>query len=313
MRFLCIIDTELASNYIQKQPRMACGDCGSNCLQEIEGDLTCTSCGLVAQERVIKDEIDYVQYCNQGDYYAEEDDDIIATRERIGDRRLSRLQDKTATPLEKKYKELKRLVCDVPIEDGVQQCALRIIKETIEQDISVAKGQKKLTLVVLAIHHASRYLKCGIEFRNICARLGVDAHKAMTFADELHPLWRIKPWYRKISTGSQKFDHADKLRRVVHELSFVPLEPKVQLRVKQTAQSLYERVRSYPKFTSSKNHTVVYCCVYIACKICDLKVSKSKFCKEVGISLQTLNNQENAVQQALCMTPTHLHTQSTTI
>lgn len=264
-----------------------CKACGSENLREIEGDLTCIDCGLVCQERMIQDTIEYVRYEDKADYQIDED-----ARERIKDKRLSRIQDTTYTQSEKRYSDIKSRIEELQINDGLKKCTIRIIKDTLI-DNGTVRGKKLIMLIALSIYYAGMYMRSGVDIRQVCVQLGVDWKKVLGFSVEILPLWYNKKWYKKLDV----FNHADKLRRIVYELCIIDTDK--QQKVKAIAEKLHQRVCHLPKFTASKNHTVILTCVFIACKVAGIKITKQNFCEEVNLSLQTLNNHETTIQQVL--------------
>lgn len=271
----------------------SCAGCGSDSLHEIEGDLTCIKCGLVSQERMIQDTIEYVTYADQASYQLDEDEEVMGTREVIRDHKLSRYQNSSISYLEKKFIDIKSRVEGMHVNDGVKGCAIRIIKETLEAHTDVIKGKKMLMMIALSLYYSGKYLRSGVDIKNICVQLGVDWKRVLAYSSDILPTWYNKPWYKRV----QLFSHTDKLRRVVHELSFLDVD-QVQ-KVKRIAEKLYGSVCHYPKFTSSKTNTVIFTCVYISCKVTGISIKKPTFCQEVGMSLQTLHNCETAIQQVL--------------
>lgn len=274
----------------------SCESCGSIQLREIDGDLTCTDCGLVIQGRMIQDTINYITYEDHNEYQINEDEDIRMKREFIQNKKLGRYQAQTYTKCERKYIDITSRVEELRINDGIKRCAIRILKDTIQNssiDISFTKGKKLVVLIALSVYYSGMYLRSGVDLRAICGQLDVDWKKAVAISTEILPMWYNKKWYK----GLEIFNHTDKLRRVVHELELIDTDKEQD--VKRTAEKLYQRIWHYPKFTSSKNNSVILTCVYVSCKVVGVKISKNKFCQEVNMSIQTLNNQESAIQQVL--------------
>lgn len=274
-----------------------CDGCGSVELREIDGELTCTDCGLVIQERMMQDTINYITYTDQGEYNAaEEDEDVGVKREYIQNKKLGHYQAQTYTNCEKKYIGIKSRVEELQINDGIKKCAIRILKDTIYNgsiDPSFTKCKKLVMLIALSVYYSGMYLRSGVDIRAICSQLDIDWKKVLAISSEIVPFWYNKKWYK----GLEMFNHTDKLRRAVHELTLIDQDKERD--VKRTAEKLYQRVWHYPKLTSSKNNSVILTCVYISCKVVGVKVAKNKFCQEVNMSVQTLNNHETAIQQVL--------------
>jgi transcription initiation factor TFIIIB Brf1 subunit/transcription initiation factor TFIIB len=208
------------------------------------------------------------------------------------DKRLSRYQIETYTRFERKYIEIRQRVEDLDINDGIKRFATRILKDTL-CSLNDIRGKNQVYLIALSVYYSGMYMRSGVDIRSICDQLDTDWKRVLAFSSEILPMWYNKKWYKKLEV----FNHADKLRRVVHEL--VLIEPDKENTVKKTADKLYKCIFHYPKITSSKINSVIFTCVFISCKIAGIKITKSKFCKEVNMSLQTLNNYEVIIQQIL--------------
>jgi transcription initiation factor TFIIIB Brf1 subunit/transcription initiation factor TFIIB len=243
---------------------------------------------------MMQDIVDYITYAEQANYTLNEDQDFCIKREKIGDKKLCRYQNGTYTVFEKKYIDIRKRVEDLDVNDGIKRFAIRILKDTIcFTNLNDIRGKNMVLLIALSVYYSGMYLRSGVDIRSICGQLDVDWKKALAFSTEILPMWYNKKWYKRL----ELFNHTDKLHRVVHEMALI--ESSKEQTVKRTADKLYQRVFHYPKITSSKINSVIFTCVYISCKMANIKVTKSRFCEEVNMSLQTLNNYEVIIQQIL--------------
>lgn len=256
-----------------------CDGCGGNKFIEYEADLTCRSCGLVKQERLVQDHIDYVPFSDQSCYHYDEDNKSISEK------------------FSKKLLDIKRdlesmRLFDIEIlPDSTKKLVLHVIKDTFEHDHTLAKGERKKQLVCLAIYYVGMYMNTGISLQQICKPVEISAVKTQALFSEVLPIWSKKKWFRKLK--SRLFVHVDKIKRVVYEMNFI----NNKMQVINVAQKIYEKVQYH--FSVNKSHTLIYCCVFIGCKVNKVKIQKKKYCQLVNVSLPTLNHHEEMVQSIL--------------
>ena len=246
-----------------------CTSCQSDKLVEIQGELTCTSCGTVVLTHMIQDTLDYMPYSDQDNYNTEQ----------------TEVRD---------IEDLKIFWLEI-YSNAMKKFVIEIVNDTSEHESLFRKKDKRRCLIALALYYVGMYYNRSMSIQQVCRQVDTDWKKTLAFLPKVLPLWSRKKWYIKLN--NKKMAQTELLSRAVFDLTVV--DDELKRPVLRVASNVYERVRHYPGMNVAKSHTLMYCCIYIGCQVNHIKINRKKFCEHVHISLPTLNHHEDMIQSIL--------------
>jgi transcription initiation factor TFIIIB Brf1 subunit/transcription initiation factor TFIIB len=166
------------------------------------------------------------------------------------------------------------------------------LKETIRQ-------QHAATCFVCCCYCVSMYLKRGYNIIMFCNAFDVDKCTAWTYFPDVVKSFKNKRWYTSLM-DSLCTQNKQQLSRNVYLIgSEMGWDNKVQANIVNTGYKILSKTQHYPKIDVCKPTNVYLTCIYIACVIMGISISKSNFCSLVHISMPTLKSIESLVQEAL--------------
>jgi transcription initiation factor TFIIIB Brf1 subunit/transcription initiation factor TFIIB len=260
---------------------MKCNACNSYDLREYHGDLTCINCGLVKYTHMVDDT--YIgNFTNDNDYY----NSMPNNEKSISCFKCTLSNDEEQTA------RFKNVLQTFNLDETINQVALEWFSDTKELKVT----PKKLRYIYgVCIYCASIYTQRGISMHYIAYKLQISQTDIYKFLPRVLELWVSKPWYNSLT--NKLSTHSDKLTRMLYNLSCIPSDKAFN--VLKPARALYKKINNYPSLNAVKSHTLTACCIYIGAGIAGVKLQKSKFCKEVGVSMPTLKSHENMIQNVL--------------
>ena len=258
---------------------MKCNACNSYDLREYHGDLTCINCGLVKYTHMVDDT--YIGNCINGNEYCNDNYGSMPIKYKC-----------TLSNDVAQKARFKNVLQTFSLDDTVNQIALEWFSDTKELKVT----PKKLRYIYgVCIYCASIYTQRGISMHYIAYKLQISQTDIYKFLPRVLELWVSKPWY--ISLTSKLSTHSDKLTRMLYNLPCIPSEKAFD--VLKPSRALYKKINNYPSLNAVKSHTLTACCIYIGAGIAGVKLKKSQFCKEVGVSMPTLKSHEFMIQNVL--------------
>ena len=253
-----------------------CNDCRGTNMIEYHGDYTCKDCGLVKYIGMVDTDASH--------YY----DEYESFRESCGKGLLK-------TELSRKERTLlilKHLIFRVDVDKSVKQFAYQIVVESEPTLNELKRKSEKLALVCLSLYYSCVSLKRGLPMDYISEQIGINTTLVWNVLPKLLPIWSKQRWYMQIDTTQSC--HSDKLTRIVYSLDFVKNTQKVLT----SAKAIYTKVHALPRFITVKSHSLISCCIFMACQLdgCTKGMKKQAFCKQLAISLPTIN----AIEVMIC-------------
>lgn len=263
---------------------MMCNACKNTDLREYHGDLTCIKCGLVKFTHMIddscNDNYNETDYCM--DYYTSVPIKRVTTKTFLFQASKEETQDRM-------FKNVLDILC---LDDKVNELALEWFGYTKELKVT---PKKMVYIYGVCIYCASIYNQRGISIQFIANKLQISHTTIYKFLPKVLELWSTKPWYKSLTMKLST--HTDKLTRMLYNLSCIPSKQAFQ--VLKPSRNLYNKINNFPGLNAVKSYTLIACCIYIGASIVGVKIPKSQFCKEVGISMPTLKSHEITIQNAL--------------
>jgi transcription initiation factor TFIIIB Brf1 subunit/transcription initiation factor TFIIB len=271
---------------------VTCDGCKGKDLRELHGDLTCVNCGLVKYTHMIDDTYTEYSHHDNNDYCIDFFSTIPSVKPTVKKVLASVHKD------EFQSYDFRKILDRFSIDDTVKQLALEWFKDTSNLKIT----PKKIPYIHgVCIYCASIYIQRGISIHSIARHLQISHTKIYTFLPRVLETWSSKSWYQSLSNSLST--HTDKLTRMLHNLLCIPSEKAFQ--VLKPSQKLYDKIHNCPKLNAVKSHTLIACCIFIGASMAGVKLQKSQFCKEVGISMPTLKSHEKTIQNVLIEMKSH--------
>jgi transcription initiation factor TFIIIB Brf1 subunit/transcription initiation factor TFIIB len=259
-----------------------CTACKMTDLREFHGDLTCINCGLVKQTHMIDDT------CNDTSYLYNDNEliPVIRKNQHIPNPMLYVSKDETQIIRFKSVLEM------MALDDKINELALEWFPHT--QALKVTP--KKLNYIFgVCIYCASIYNQRGISIHFIASKLQLSHTTIYKFLPKVLEAWSSKPWYKTLTSNLST--HRDKLKRMLYSLQCIPSDKAFT--VLKPSRELYNKICNCPQLNSVKSYTLIACCIFIGALIAGVKLQRTQFCKEVGISMPTLKSHERTIQQSL--------------
>ena len=273
-----------------------CEDCRSTLLVEYRGDIVCSRCGLVKSE--------YCVFDDTCDYKMFHESDVPFKRQ-CQQNRVTKRANHVLLRIENTYKKAKYkneykkiLVEKLCWDDDIVALCCEWFEITIESSKNQIKLQRKTRetyIFVACAYCASVYLKRGYDVYTFCDYFGVMIHKFWDILYIVQESWKDLAWYKELKDMMES--SIEIIKRKVYEMTFIPMNDSWN--VIKDATKLYKKVHNYGNLTSVKRKTLHASCIYIACKLHKVDITKDDFCKKIDVSPATLNTQEHIIQKAL--------------
>jgi transcription initiation factor TFIIIB Brf1 subunit/transcription initiation factor TFIIB len=256
-----------------------CDDCGSHKLviQWREGDIVCSQCGLVKEERILDD----TYYGNKP--YDEDIQPALCSNE---------AQNETIKwAIESLLGDGNTILIDLCTQ------MFHAIGRTSGKSL---RGKTRRAVIAAAIYCASKYHKRGLTAEAIYSMFEID----MWFMySDICVLWSTCPEFKAVF-ATTTID--DALARMVYSNLDIPFDATKQ--VLKYCNILRDAVGSH--LTNAKVSKLNACFVYIACQQSNLDISKKDIHKAYGVSMATLTKHETMIQDILEHIGPHTSTQS---
>lgn len=228
-----------------------------------DGDIVCTYCGLVKQERYISDEPLMIK---NGD----DDTKEIYHAEAIHN-------DGIAERLLNTYWK------DLEYENMKELCITLFNK--------LAEGKKNPLHMSLCAYYASKYLMLTYSIDYICSKFTVCENKFWKEYGNITQYWRDLPFYKDMLTKHTSFN------KMVYMLEDIIDHKAVSVwDIMKITRQIEDKIQS--RMDSHKKSKVNACIIYIACKIantCGIK----EISKLYNVSIPTLLKHEKLIQGIL--------------
>jgi hypothetical protein len=222
-----------------------------------------------------------IDYCT--DYYPQ----IPNLRQSVIERAICRISKDEIQTL-----QFKNVLESFSLDDTIKEIAIEWFSQTKELKVT----PKKLQYIYgVCIYTASIYVQRGISIHFIANKLQISHTHIYKYLPQVLEKWSSKPWYKSLTSNLST--HSDKLTRMLYNLSCIPGDKAFQ--VLKPSRTLYNKINNCPKLISVKSHTLIACCIFIGACIAGVKLQRSQFCKEVGISMPTLKSHEIIIQNVL--------------
>jgi transcription initiation factor TFIIIB Brf1 subunit/transcription initiation factor TFIIB len=243
----------------------ACKDCGKFDFIEICGDCTCQNCGLVKYTHAIDDSVQWNQFESGEPLYEKPTKSMVY---------------------------FKRLLTYMQVDSILEEMSIEWYSL-----VSMTGFRKKQALMALSTYCASLYLKRGITIETVQHVFKISKTQMwVLFKDtSVKEIWSKQRWYKQLLICVS--NRTDRLSRTIYELDCIPYD-HIHKVIKHS-KSLYEKVHSYPQVSSLKSYTLQATCIYIACKILDIKISKKVLCESLNVCCVTISKNEKLIQKAL--------------
>lgn len=251
-----------------------CNDCGAQqMVWDRDGDIVCTTCGLVKQERYISDEPEW--QCFDGDN---------------AECRVERLvEDEEKVP---HIEHIERY--DEHMQDHIKTLYMYVY----EQKKKNVKGQHAYASVCAYI--ASKFLSRCYTYVDICAHFGVKDTVFWTKYKDVLKLLKEVPGDAGDKYVTVLKSNND-LSRMAHDIQdvFVMSDGFCVWKLLKVANQIYTKVEDTHYFQSCKGSKLCASIMYVACMALKLKVDKKLFCQRFHIAAGTLNKQCDIIHSIL--------------
>jgi hypothetical protein len=244
-----------------------CSDCKSDKLiwDWANGDLICTACGLVAQERFVDERVsynDYGNFCQKTTQYL--------TKAPVDHKTIQQTNLMNATLLNGMLENT------FDIAQAVDEFCNK--PPMIDMDIS-----KKASIT------SGIYVKTqGLGVKDLCQQMNI---KTSAF-------WKATTRNGITKVPQRRFQ--DILKRTIYNCSLIP--PKQEWGVLKIASKFLKAIEETPYMQNTKPDRLIISLMIIACEIKKVPTNRGMLCKEYGLSTETLNKHESLLQQVLACT-----------
>lgn len=251
-----------------------CNDCGSDQLliHWREGDIVCSQCGLVKEERILDDT-----------YYGNKHFD----------------EDVQPAFCDNPQNETVQWAIEILLGDGnsllIDLCT-QLFDAIGKTSGKRLKGKTRRAALAAAIYCTSKYHNRGLKAEVIYSMFEIDL---WFMYSDMCVMWNACPEFKKIITCLTD----DEINRMVYSNFDIPFE--ATKKVCKYCNVLKKTVGSY--LTNAKVSKLNACFIYIACQQLNLQISKKNIHNAYGVSIATLTKHEGMIQDIL----THIGPSST--
>jgi len=272
---------------------MICRSCNSHKVVDVQGEYTCTACGLVLENVLVDDTCILF-----GERTGTKFQDLYSRHETKQLRKIERYQlsykERKTNSQEHHLKSMlgNKMLLDDYFINTVYAWFIKLpeFKNQPRRD-----KIKPNCVIVCCCYCVSMYLKRGIDIRAFCEIFEVDTRTAWRALEYVMNEWKNERFYSDLQHAMSS--DIERLKRIVYVVDFI--EQKDYVKVIKVARDILDKVANYPKLSSAKRYNMISSCLFIACMINNVKVKKETFCKTVCVSIPTINVLEETIQQAL--------------
>jgi transcription initiation factor TFIIIB Brf1 subunit/transcription initiation factor TFIIB len=248
---------------VKMKEAVVCSDCGGDkFVWDRDGDMTCTGCGLVKEERYIDDRCDYQDLERVAFLIEEEDKGNGVPRELL--------------PYIEDYDEV--------LQAYAEKMFTIYCKST-----SSKKNDTKRAILANCLYYASIALKRSFGIEEIVERMDVS----------MKDFWSNLYDVRNVMKGQKFYDDidpvkSDTLARMVFSIEGLVSFGFDKWKVIRTCHKLSDLLPNVGK-KEKMNASIVY----VALCACGIRVTHKEFCEFTNISLGTLKKHEASIQACL--------------
>lgn len=239
-----------------------CTDCKSDKFvwDWANGDVVCTSCGLVAQERFIDDRVAFKDY----DEYAP-------------------LEAPTNKAIAQHTNELNAVLFNGTLENTTDMA--KAIEEFCNKTPNQETRTKAQRADVVTAAYTNTNIK-GISAKDLCEALNV---KPSTF-------WKAATKHKVVDKNSTNRP-SELLKRTIYENSDIPNGKEWS--VFKTARKFLEALSATPSIQGIKPDRLAVSLMIIACEVEKVGLKRTKMCHKYRLCPETLSRHEAILQEAL--------------
>ena len=281
-----------------------CTDCGSRALHDINGEFTCTRCGLVA----VVDTIDYStpqfggSETDNGQFFGESHH-CVYLRRAISNATVSAsaasslsssssssanafvtMSTKTNNSVSPDVYKLIETACEtMGFPECVRKTAVALFRDYT--DGNTIMGGHRTCCVFACIFHSQGVMNGGqrskTDFVNYIVNEGINAQSQsfMRACTELHTYVTTTPsWRNSICKDNRQMQLADTIGRIMSKELYVPEKSRVPVR--KVANKIYDKVKGSPGLVGIMEQNVHTACVYLACKYLKIEIDAIKCMSE---------------------------------
>jgi transcription initiation factor TFIIIB Brf1 subunit/transcription initiation factor TFIIB len=244
-----------------------CTDCKSKKLawDWANGDLVCTACGLVAQERFIDERVSYRDF-----------DEFCPMTNRV----------LTQKPIDHKIVQQTNVMNAMLLNgmlDNTTDIA-RAVDDFCNKPPTVDVDVSKKAHITCGIYAKTQ----GLDVKDLCHQMNI---KTSAF-------WKATTRNGISEVPERRFQ--DVLKRAIYKCPHIPAKQEWQ--VFKIANKFLEAINKTPHMQNTKPDRLIVSLMIIACEIKKIPINRVKVCKQYKLSAETLNKHEILLQEVLTHT-----------
>jgi transcription initiation factor TFIIIB Brf1 subunit/transcription initiation factor TFIIB len=261
-----------------------CSDCKeSKMVWDRDGDMVCTNCGLVKNEKCISDEPEWRSYegCEDEcrvEVYINEDNEI------------ERKDYKEFQPYLQTYdKTLQDTASNMYIHLKKQEVGTQVGTQVASQVASQVKligasSKKKLIIMSICVYLSGKVLKRSLSYSDICTIFQISDTSFWTEYNNVIPNLRNHKDYNEIVSSSKVNNNVS---RIVHTLcdAYNFIDKWLLLKV---SNDIYNKLSDVAALQSCKGSKISLAVVYYVCMTLKYNISRREFCNIFKTSESTL-------------------------
>lgn len=254
-----------------------CSDCrGYQFVWDNNGDVVCTTCGLVKIERYIDDRPEWGSY-NAYDMCRAA---LLIEEDHESDQ----------------VKEAKAFLQVIENDEPLVATCIELYCIAIDK-LRVIHTKHKKNIMAICIYHASCHVQRGLIPEHVMAMMQVNSADFWKESYNVSQTWTDLSYYDSLMSAVASASSA--YQRLVHILESVVWLGKRKWDVIKAANILFHRIQGthvIGRVKQSKLHPTI---IYIACMVCGIKVELRELCRCLNTSVTTVKKHEAMIQDVL--------------
>lgn len=284
-----------------------CRHCGASQFTIVCGDLTCTSCGLVAMDQLLSFDPEWRNFADDhedrsriGCAYWTGNDAEIGTIIENNHGKLSRTakiidQTKHSTILERQTFD--SISDRINLSDDIITLSKEMLTEYHKKCTSNFKGEhRRLLFAAVSIYYASKTIPGASRTKEeMCTALGLCTKQFSKTCTEVKEALKNTQYDRNLmQSGARSIDMLNRL------LQFLPFRSDADKnKVRSTVLKLHDRLSASNIITTIAPTTLMGTIIFMACLFTKTKMTMKAISEGCGISLTTIINTETLLKQIL--------------
>lgn len=265
-----------------------CTDCKCTNVVYDHGDIVCTGCGLVLEERVL-------DYESEWRNFASDADNGITDRSRVGApdelNDKARLMAKLSSRLDE-YKMLLRgttSFMERPVDVALEYIATYIDKTIVRGD------DKRRAVAASAYYLSSRTtLQAGLTKDEICSIMTVDLHLFCKTCSEMEKLLALDESMAPV----RNLQVEDNQSRVLDDVARAEgWDKKMRMAVWRIMNKFIRLIQSCDDFASTVASKLTAALVYVSCRSSGVKISAKRIATITGTSEASISENETILMK----------------